>query len=77
MLGRFNLGRATFAVAPLLLLSAVAQAQTKGPSPNVAGDPGGFSAKGLNYERELSQRECWAPYLEPCSASIGRRLTWR
>ncbi len=45
---------ASFALAPMLLLSAMAHAQSKGPSPKAAGEPGGFSAKGLNYETELT-----------------------
>jgi len=44
----------SFALAPMLLLSAMAHAQSKGPSPKAAGEPGGFSAKGLNYETELT-----------------------
>ena len=38
----------SFALAPMLLLSAMSHAQSKGPSPKAAGEPGGFSAKGLN-----------------------------
>ena len=38
----------------MLLLSALAHAQSKGPSPKAAGAPGSFSAKGLNYETELT-----------------------
>ena len=45
---------ASFALAPMLLLSAMAHAQSKGPSPKAAGAPGGFSAKGLSYETELT-----------------------
>lgn len=44
----------SFALAPMLLLSAMAHAQSKGPSPKAASEPGGFSAKGLNYETELT-----------------------
>ncbi len=44
----------SFALAPMLLLSAMAHAQSKGPSPKAAGEPGGFSAKGLNSETELT-----------------------
>src|SRR5713226_3618052 len=54
MLRRFNLARATFAVAPILLLSAIAQAQSQSPSPRATGEPASFSAKGLNYETELT-----------------------
>ena len=54
MFRRFNLARATFAVAPILLLSVIAQAQSKSPSPRAAGEPASFSAKGLNYETELT-----------------------
>jgi hypothetical protein len=38
----------------MLVLSAMAHAQSKGPSPKAAGEPGGFSAKGLNSETELT-----------------------
>ena len=44
----------SFALAPMLFLSATAHAQSKSPSPKAAGEPGGFSAKGLNYETELT-----------------------
>jgi hypothetical protein len=44
----------SFALAPMLLLSAMAHAQSRAPSPKAAGAPGGFSAGGLNYERELT-----------------------
>jgi hypothetical protein len=54
MFRRFTLARATFAVAPILLLSVIAQAQSKSPSPRAAGEPASFSAKGLNYETELT-----------------------
>src|SRR4029453_17525711 len=54
MLRAFHPVVTSFALAPMLLLSAVAHAQSKGPSPKAAGEPGGFSAKGLNYERELT-----------------------
>jgi len=54
MFGRFNLARATLVLAPILLLSAIAQAQSKSPSPRAAGEPASFSAKGLNYETELA-----------------------
>jgi hypothetical protein len=45
---------ASVAVAPMLLLSAISHAQSKAPSPRAASVAGGFSAKGLNYERELT-----------------------
>ena len=54
MLRAFHPVVASFALAPMLLLSAMAHAQSKGPSPKAAGEPGGFSAKGLNYETELT-----------------------
>jgi len=38
----------------MLLLSAMSHAQSNAPSPKAAGDAGGFSAKGLNYETELT-----------------------
>jgi hypothetical protein len=44
----------SLALAPMLLLSAMAHAQAEGPSPRTAGAPAGFSAKGLNYETELT-----------------------
>ena len=54
MLRAFHPVVTSFALAPMLLLSAMAHAQSKGPSPKAAGEPGGFSAKGLNYETELT-----------------------
>src|SRR4030095_4338194 len=54
MLRAFHPVVTSFALAPVRLLSAVAHAQPKGPAPKAAGEPGGFSAKGLNYERELT-----------------------
>src|SRR5262245_21592961 len=56
MLRRVKLASAALVVGSMLVVAAIAHAQPRSPSPNTASDPGvgSFSAKGLNFETELT-----------------------
>jgi hypothetical protein len=56
MFGRFDLAAATLAVGSIVFLSAPARAQPQSPSPSTSAElgPASFSAKGLNYQTELT-----------------------